>query len=58
MDKSDVYVRDHLLIEFMIYNYAPLSFSERGKKFIEDVYGEWKNYLKYLEVEHAKRSKI
>ena len=58
MDESDVYVRDHLLIEFMIHNYAPISFSEHGKKFIEDIYREWRNYLKYLEVEHAKRSKV
>ena len=56
MTDADVYVRDHLLIEFMVNNYAPISFSEQGKKFIEDIYKEWKNYLKYLEVEHGKRS--
>ena len=28
MKESDAYVRDHLLIQFMLLNYAPISFFE------------------------------
>lgn len=55
MKESDAYVRDHLLIQFMLLHYAPISFSEQGKRFIEDIYKNWKLYLKALEESHANK---
>lgn len=59
MGPEDEYVRDHLLIQFMLENYTfILSFSEQGRKFEEEIYRNWKNWLKYLEVKNDKRSEI
>lgn len=53
---SDAYVRDHLLIQFMLENYAPISFSEQGNKFVEDIYRKWEDWLHEMEERHDKRS--
>lgn len=46
MTKSDAYVRDHLLIEFMVERkYHP--FTD-----IEDMYNDWKEWLKEMEEKH------
>ena len=60
MRKSETYVRDHVLIQFMIMNYAPISFSEKGDRFIEEIYQDWINWLKEMEEKHdqQKRSKV
>lgn len=55
MNVSDAYVRDHLLIQFMLDNYAPLSFSDEGKRFVEEIYKNWKSYLTRLEANHARK---
>jgi hypothetical protein len=55
MMKKELYVRDHLLIQFMLLHYAPISFSEQGKRFIEDIYKDWVLYLKELEESHASK---
>jgi len=51
--EQDVYIRDHLLIQFMLNRYAPISFSERGKRFVENVYQDWVNWLEQQEASHA-----
>lgn len=58
MTKSDAYVRDHLLIQFMLENYSPLSMGDRStyKPFVEDIYDRWTLYLRAKEREHGKRS--
>lgn len=46
MTESDAYVRDHLLIEFMIERkYHP--FTD-----VEDIYSDWKEWLKEREKNH------
>lgn len=50
--EADSYVRDHLLIEFMIERkYHP--FTD-----VEDMYSDWKEWLKESEEKNAERSKI
>lgn len=46
MDEGDIYIRDHLLIEFMIERkYHP--FTD-----IEDMYKDWREWLKEREEKH------
>lgn len=58
MTESDAYVRDHLLIQFMLHNYSPISFADQGKRFEEDIYHRWILYLKELEAKHDKGSTV
>ena len=52
MTKAEVYVRDHLLLQFVftMFNHPEAR--------IEEVYKEWINWLKYEEKKHGKGSKI
>lgn len=50
--EADQYVRDHLLIEFMMEYYLKCSGD------VEDIYHEWKEWLKEREAQNAERSKI
>ena len=50
--EADAYVRDHILIEWM------LEFLNFDHDNIEWVYSEWKAYISEREAEHAKRSEI
>ena len=52
--EADAYVRDHLLIEWML---EFLCF-DRANMEIEWIYNEWKTYISEREAEHAKRSTI
>ena len=50
--EADQYVRDHLLIEFMIERkYHP--FTD-----VEDIYSDWREWLKEKEAQNAERSTI
>ena len=48
--EADLYVRDHLLIEFM------LQYVELEHSYIEEFYEEWINWLKRTEESHGQRS--
>lgn len=46
MNNSELYTRDHLLIQFMLDNYAPISMN--GNVFVERAYKEWVTWAKML----------
>lgn len=50
MNDSEAYVRDHLLIEFMLDCYVDTPIK------IEDVYKEWMEWLKRQVTKHEQRS--
>ena len=50
MNDSEAYVRDHLLIEFMLDYYVEDIVE------IEDVYKEWMEWLKRQVTKHGQRS--
>lgn len=60
LKESDAYVRDHLLIQWLIENDHKLIDSVTGhpRITIEDIYERWIEWLKEKEVEHDKRSEI
>ena len=49
---SDIYMRDHLLIQFMLNFYSDVNVET------ESVYEAWINWLKEMEAQHDERSKI
>lgn len=51
MDEADIYVRDHLLIQFMVDCYY-IEYTN----YVETIYQEWINWLKNQEEKHAERS--
>lgn len=50
--EADQYVRDHLLIEFM------LQYVELEHSYIEEFYEEWINWLKRMEEQNGQRSTV
>lgn len=52
MTESDAYVRDHLLIQFMLNFYCDVNVE------VESVYEAWINWLKEQEARHDERSKV
>ena len=50
MNEADIYVRDHLLIQFMVDCYIEYTSD------VETIYQEWINWLKKQEEKHAERS--
>ena len=53
MNDSELYVHDHLLIQFMLENYAPISAS--GSLYVvETAYKEWLAWSKMLKLEENK----
>ena len=54
MDESDIYVRDHLLIEWMLNEFRILVRDNN----VEKVYKEWINYISKEEAKHGERSEI
>lgn len=59
--ESDIYVRDQLLIQFMLNRMDEYSTKMKMMKFLdieEDIYEEWIKWLKEMEERHAERSKI
>ena len=56
MDKADIYVRDHLLIEWMIeYVYSHMDDKPEP---IEYIYKKWIDYISKEEAKHAEGSKV
>ena len=51
MNEADIYVRDHLLIQFMVNYYVEYTSDD-----VETIYQEWINWLKEQEEKHAERS--
>lgn len=56
--EADIYVRDHLLIQWMIDYYMPIAHKQKGKEDFEDIYECWIAWLNIKEDMHAKRSEV
>lgn len=52
LSDADVYVRDQLLIQFMLNRYVDDVLE------VEEVYKEWQKWLKEQEARHDKRSEV
>lgn len=52
---SDIYVRDHLLIQFMIHYMTCYNYYHTD---IEEVYKEWQKWLKEQEEKHDEGSTV
>ena len=50
--EAEIYVRDHLILEFMATFYCENHIE------IEEVYDHWISWLEEMEGQHAERSKI
>ena len=55
MNNSELYTRDHLLIQFMLDNYAPIYMN--GNVFVERAYKEWATWVKMLNLEKKEEQK-
>lgn len=51
-EEADLYVRDHLLIQFMISHYMTIIEEP------ENIYTEWQRWLKKQEERHGQRSEV
>ena len=54
MDESEIYVRDHLLIQWLMED----TYGESPKEEIEIMYSRWIEWLEEREKEHDERSTI
>lgn len=52
MDEAEIYVRDHLLIQWM------LEFLNFDTRRIEDIYAMWRDWIKEMEENNDKRSEV